>query len=227
MAKRKKGLDLVQEDQPKPSRKNRVSSLLKRFVSRSGEHSHTMNHPQHHHPHQTTMARKQRKKHLLQKLRRDSSLHSLSSSHHPLPEILRVTPMGTSCEVTLLSSVEDGPGLYQITVTQNDGKSVVDHSYHTILNPHRTSKRHLFDDDEDDYDDDYDYDCEYEVGSNESTHDVTTDASSPERSFAVDVEESIYFVGGDFTFGGRTYFGGEDLLLGENLLVVREFSLGG
>jgi len=97
------------------------------------------------------------------------------------PEILRVSPMSTSCEVTLLSSYEDGPsGIHQITVTQN-GKLPVDESYHVVLNPHRKQKR-LFDDNEDDL-----------HSSASSTHDLTTEFTpSAQSSSATCVDTNHY-----------------------------------
>ena len=133
----------------------------------------------------------------LSKRNRDNSTKSLLSQDHQ-PEILKVTPMRTSCEVSLISSVEDRPRIFQITVT-HDGKSEVDDSYHTVLNPHRIRRANHFDDDKD-----YDQDV-VEIGSSAVlTQDMTTTdqscstdgkkTTSRKGASEFDDEETIYFI---------------------------------
>jgi len=144
-------------------RKNRVRSLLKRFVAHvtkekndacdSGDVDNRK--------HSLQLWMRQRKSFKRDRMF-DTSYHSgISLQHHQLPEILKVSPTCTSCEVTLISSVADGPGTHQITVT-HDGRPELDNSYHMVLNPHRTSRSNHYDD---------------EIGSSVVTHDSTTDLS--------------------------------------------------
>lgn len=119
-----------------------------------------------------------------------------------LPEILKVSPMCTSCEVTLISSTEDRPETHRIIVTQ-DGKSPTDNSYHMVLNPHR-APRTKFDVEEEDEDVE-------ETRSGEMTHDITTGScrsfdlngydnkTTPTLSFAYSQEDEINFVNGEET----------------------------
>jgi len=169
------------QQQKRTTRKNsRMTSMWKRIVGRKDRDTNGAN---------TNGAKPTsrplwRRKHL----KRDR----IESSHLE-PEILRVSPLGNSCEVTLLSSYEDGPsGIHTITVTQN-GKLPVDESYHVVLNPHR--QKLFFD-----YNDD-------NGSSAASTHGLTTEFTPSAQSSAatcVDThhnsssgEETIYFVNSD------------------------------
>lgn len=56
-----------------------------------------------------------------------------------MPEILRVSPMNTSCEVALISSSDDGLEQTSENTTSNlDDEAKVDGSYHIVLNLHRS-----------------------------------------------------------------------------------------
>jgi hypothetical protein len=158
-----KGFATVQQGQKRP-RKNRVGSLLKRFVAHVTKERNDACDRKH-----SLQLWRHRKSFKREKI--DSSYHSvLSLQYQQLPEILKVSPMCTSCEVTLISSVEDGPGTHQITVT-HDGRPEFDNSYHMVLNPHRTSRSNYYHDDDEDHHD------IGEIGSSEVTHDSTTNLS--------------------------------------------------
>eukprot|EP00535_Pseudo-nitzschia_heimii_P003428 CAMPEP_0197184606 /NCGR_PEP_ID=MMETSP1423-20130617/10191_1 /TAXON_ID=476441 /ORGANISM="Pseudo-nitzschia heimii, Strain UNC1101" /LENGTH=306 /DNA_ID=CAMNT_0042635459 /DNA_START=169 /DNA_END=1089 /DNA_ORIENTATION=+ len=90
---------------------------------------------------------------------------------HPMPEILRVSPKLTSCEVTLISSADDSPVEHPNTATQ-DGKAELDNSYHMVLNPHRRSRTKYYEED------DGDKQCDVaDHGTTEFTNDSTADLS--------------------------------------------------
>jgi hypothetical protein len=157
-----KGFATIQQGQKRP-RNNRVGSLLKRFVAHvKKERSDACGRGDvDNRKHSLQLWMRQRKSFKRDRIF-DTSYHSvISLQHHQMPEILKVSPMCTSCEVTLISSVADGPGTHQITVT-HDGRPELDNSYHLVLNPHRSSRSNHYDD---------------EIGSNAVTHDSTTDLS--------------------------------------------------
>ena len=112
---------------------------------------------------------------------------------HPMPEILRVSPRCTSCEVTLISSKDDTDAKHQNAVTQ-EGNAEPDNCYHMVLNPHRRTRTKYFEDDDDDNQHDV-----ADHGKTEATNESTTDLSS---SLDLNGQEKTtvetFFAGRDF-----------------------------
>jgi len=176
ISKMMKGCAHAQEGQPQ-QRKNRVGSLFKRFVAHIVAKERGVGEPTDTRPYPLLWKKPLKQPDSSDDSEREMKLPGLAQ--HPPPEILKVSPMCTSCEVTLISCAEDGPGTHQITVT-HDGKKEPDDSYHMVLNPHRTHRKDYYDDDDDDAadnDDDDNHDFG-EIGSSAVTHDMTTDSCS-------------------------------------------------
>ena len=179
-----------EERQTRPD-KNKMGSFIKRFMKKRAATSGKSSKP----------SRSLWRKNYLKRDRSERPFLDMS-----LPEILKVSPMGNSCEVTLVSSSdEDGPGTRdQITVTTQDGTSTFDdYSYHVVLNPHRSgASRTFFEDDEEE--------IVFGVSSVGSTHDLTTEFTPSAQSSSAtctdtatnnnnnnnnnsNIEETIYF----------------------------------
>ena len=157
---KKKGFTQIQEGQPQ-QRKKRVGRRLNRFFSRIS------------------------KENGLNSLRKTPSkqnsdseeLKSMSSySSYTTTEVLRVSPMSTSCEVTLVFS-DDGFETHQeSTVFRGEDEEEQCKSYHIVLNPHRTTRK------SDDDDDDDDGVHSGETGSKDVTHDMSDGSSSSDMN---------------------------------------------
>uniref|UniRef100_A0A7S4AX70 Uncharacterized protein n=1 Tax=Pseudo-nitzschia australis TaxID=44445 RepID=A0A7S4AX70_9STRA len=124
--------------------KNPVGALLKRFVGRISKDK------------KNTKAKDIDVSNVLEKVlsNRVSNYEEEVDSMlpHTVPEILRVSPMHTSCEVTLIFSTDYEPeARYKISV--NDGRDEeTDESYHTVLNPSRSTRKKFWVYDDDSYD---------------------------------------------------------------------------
>ena len=170
------------------SRKNRMASMLKRLVekgslSKAEGRDKKLSFPSIF------------KKNHFKRSRSERSLLDLSE-----PEILKVSPMSNSCEVTLVSTAtEDRPyPTDHITVTTQDESCENDLSYHVVLNPRRSSHSNYFEDDL------IKEEADFAFSSAGSTHALTTDFTSSAQSSSAEhqtnCEETIYFERSDEQF---------------------------
>ncbi len=170
------------------ARKNRMGSVFKRLVqTRSSSKAESRDK-------KLSLPSLFRKNHF----KRSRSEQSLSDLFEP--EILKVSPMTNSCEVTLLSTSDDDKPYPtdHITVTTQDETCENDLSYHVVLNPRRSSHSYTFEDDL------IKEEADFAFSSAGSTHALTTDFTSSAQSSTAEhqnnCEETIYFERGEEQF---------------------------
>lgn len=176
------------DDEALSSRKNRMGSMFKRFVeTRLPSRAEARDK-------KPSLSSLWKKNHF----KRNRSERSLSDLYPP--EILKVSPMSNSCEVTLVSTADDERPYPtdHITVTTQEETCENDNSYHVVLNPRRSSHSKLF------LDDLEKEEADFAFSSAGSTHALTTDFTSYAQSSSAEhhnsCEETIYFERGKEQF---------------------------
>eukprot|EP00536_Pseudo-nitzschia_multiseries_P004117 jgi/Psemu1/284882/fgenesh1_pg.67_\ len=168
-------------------KKSRFVSVLKRFLSRTSKDTKTTEGIDDYNSF----------KEVLSKQVSDSEEEQGPMISQVGPEILRVSPMHKSCEVTLISSSfdestvdeEDSKAHYKITVNNGNEKDF-DESYHVVLNPHRPSRTsYYFFDDEKHH--------RSETGSNDITRDTCDESCSSDSDHGVDKNNGMNVAGSD------------------------------